>query len=192
MFVPEHQHLDASQEKAIYNLHQNHDADPGYRRFLSRLIAPLLPLLAPGCRGLDFGCGPGPVLADMLRQAGHDMALYDPFYADFPKNLHKQYAFITCSEVVEHFRRPAAEFARLFSLLSLDGHLAIMTKRLLNAEAFSRWHYKQDQTHIAFYSEASLQWLAEHYQCQIVFVGRDVLIFKKPATTGQCLSPCQP
>jgi 2-polyprenyl-3-methyl-5-hydroxy-6-metoxy-1,4-benzoquinol methylase len=177
VFVPAAQHLDFNHEKAIYDLHQNHEADPGYRKFLSRLTTPLLPLLPSQASGLDFGCGPGPLLATMLAEAGHNMELYDPIYANYPDRLHTGYDFVTCSEVVEHFRHPGQDFARLFGLLRPGGHLAIMTKRLLTAQAFSRWHYKQDQTHVGFYSEASLQWLAAHYQCRIVFVDRDVVIF---------------
>jgi hypothetical protein len=119
-------------------------------------------------------------LADILQQAGHNMTVYDPIYADYPQALQNRYAFITCSEVIEHFRQPAQTFRLLFNLLEPNAHLAIMSKRVLDAAAFSRWHYKQDPTHISFYAEASLQWLAEHYQCQIVFVGRDVAIFQAP------------
>jgi len=68
-------------ERAEYLLHANDPQDAGYRRFLFRLAEPLLARLAPACEGLDYGCGPGPALAAMLREAGHDVALYDPFFA---------------------------------------------------------------------------------------------------------------
>jgi len=45
-------------------------ADPRYRRFLARLAEPLIAHLPKGARGLDFGCGPGPTLSLMLREAG--------------------------------------------------------------------------------------------------------------------------
>ena len=61
--------------------------DAGYRRFLSKLADPLMARLAPGARGLDYGCGPGPALAAMLREAGHEVALYDPFFAPDPAPL---------------------------------------------------------------------------------------------------------
>ena len=65
-------HLPSPQaERAEYELHRNTPDDAGYRRFLSQLATPLLQRLAPASHGLDFGCGPGPVLAGMLREAGH-------------------------------------------------------------------------------------------------------------------------
>jgi len=181
VFVPQQQHLDFKQEKAIYDLHQNHAADLGYRQFLSRLATPLLTGLQADAAGLDFGCGPGPVLADVLKQAGHSVALYDPFYADLPQNLQHSYDFISCSEVAEHFRQPQQTFLLLFSLLKPLGRLGLMTKLVRDVQAFSRWHYKNDQTHISFYSKTTLQWLADHYQCRVEFIGQDVAIFTAPA-----------
>ena len=67
-------------ERAHYLTHENDPADPRYRNFLSKFTTPLLARLAPAAFGLDYGCGPGPALPAMLRDAGHNMALYDPFF----------------------------------------------------------------------------------------------------------------
>ena len=83
--------LNAEQEKAIYQHHDNNPDDPGYRRFLAKLADPLLARLPGGAHGLDFGCGPGPVLAGMLEQAGMTLALYDPFFHPQPDVLQQQY-----------------------------------------------------------------------------------------------------
>ena len=58
VFVPRAQRLDAVSEKAHYDL-PNDPQDQGYRRFLSRLADPILQRIAPGSKGLDFGCGRG-------------------------------------------------------------------------------------------------------------------------------------
>ncbi|MEM0955075.1 MAG: hypothetical protein AAGI24_13115, partial [Pseudomonadota bacterium] len=71
VFVPGCHYLTAAAERAEYLLHENAVDDPGYRRFLSRLAVPLLARLPAESEGLDFGCGPGPALAAMLREAGH-------------------------------------------------------------------------------------------------------------------------
>ena len=34
-------------------------------------VEPLLARLGPASHGLDYGCGPGPALATMLREEGH-------------------------------------------------------------------------------------------------------------------------
>ena len=80
VFVPSHYHLDRDAERAEYELHENDPADAGYRRFLSRLVDPLVQRLPDNAAGLDFGCGPGPALAAMLEEQGFSMSLYDPFY----------------------------------------------------------------------------------------------------------------
>ncbi len=179
VFVDSRQHLPLAEEKAIYDLHQNALDDPGYLSFLSRLAEPLLARLPANSQGLDFGCGPGPALAELCKSAGHRVKLYDPFFANFPEHLQQTYDFILATEVVEHLREPRCEFATLFGLLKPGGWLGIMTKLVKNAEAFAKWHYKNDQTHIAFFSQASFNWLAAHYDCQIEFIGTDVIILQR-------------
>lgn len=153
--------LDEQAEADYYRLHRNGIQDPGYRKFLSTLADPLLARLPPASCGLDFGCGPGPALADMLRQAGHAMAVHDPLFFPDPAVLERRYDFITCSEVVEHLRQPAAVFERLFGLLHPGGILAVMTRFPPAAEAFERWHYRRDPTHIVFYPPATFRFLAK-------------------------------
>jgi hypothetical protein len=178
--VPPASHLARRAEKAEYDRHQNHPDDPGYRRFLARLVLPLQARLAPGSRGLDFGAGPGPALAHMLTEAGHEVNLYDPFYANRPAALTRQYDFITASEVVEHLRHPGLELDRLYGLLKPGGLLGIMTKRVIDRERFARWHYKNDPTHVCFFSRETFAWLAARWGARVDFVDRDVIIIVKP------------
>ena len=124
VFVPLSQHLSFAEEKAIYDLHENHLDDPGYRQFLSRLATPLQSKLPPAAIGLDYGCGPGPMLARMLTEHGHQVELFDPFYANHPQVLQDHYDFVTCTEVAEHFRQPAKEFEALFALLKPNCQIA--------------------------------------------------------------------
>lgn len=178
VFVPKHQHVSAADEKAIYDLHQNSLYDLGYRRFLSRLTVPLIKQLPKAASGLDFGCGPASALSAMLKDQGFQMSEYDPLYANNSNLLTRRYEFVTCTEVIEHFREPHTDIDRLFSLVNDGGQLGIMTKRVIDADAFSRWHYKNDLTHIAYFSVETLEWLAQKYRCQVEFYDRDVAIFK--------------
>lgn len=150
-------------ERTEYALHQNTDADAGYRLFLARVATPLLQRLRPGSSGLDFGCGPGPVLAGMLREAGHTVALYDPIFQPDRTALDATYDFITCTEVAEHFHDPATEFRRLDGLLRHGGWLALMTRFQTDDARFAQWHYRRDPTHVVFYREATLRWVARHH-----------------------------
>ncbi len=72
-FLDPSQLPDKTTEHRRYRLHRNDPDDVRYRAFLSRLTTPLLARLPAGVLGLDYGCGPGPALAVMLREAGHTM-----------------------------------------------------------------------------------------------------------------------
>ncbi|QLG89983.1 class I SAM-dependent methyltransferase [Chitinibacter bivalviorum] len=166
-------------ELAEYQLHNNDVADAGYRNFLAKVATPLLARLAPAQSGLDFGCGPGALLAGMLREAGHTMAVYDPFFSPDTSVLHTQYDFITCTEVAEHFHRPADEFRRLDAMLKPGGWLAIMTCFQTDDARFANWHYRRDPTHVVFYRAATLQYLAKQYGWECEIPCTNVALMKK-------------
>ncbi|SDT97902.1 class I SAM-dependent methyltransferase [Halopseudomonas salegens] len=174
-------HLSASDERAQYDLHDNQVDDPAYRRFLSRLTEPLLARLPDGATGLDFGCGPGPALATMLHEQGHPTAVYDIYYAPDNSVFEQQWDFITSTEVVEHLARPLEELQRVWQCLKPGGWLGIMTKRVSDLHAFAHWHYKNDPTHVSFFSEQSFVWLAQRWQATLDVVGPDVVLLQKPA-----------
>ncbi|GAA5187091.1 class I SAM-dependent methyltransferase [Ferrimonas gelatinilytica] len=173
--------LPTAAEKQVYDQHENHPDDPGYQRFLSRLADPLLARLSGSQQGLDFGCGPGPALANMLQQSGHKVALYDPYYAPDRTPLRQRYDFVTCTEAIEHFYRPAREWQLLMDLLKPGGILAIMTKLVRSPEAFTQWHYKNDPTHVCFFSKATFRFLARQHHLSVEFHGNDVILLQKPA-----------
>lgn len=179
VYVPPEFHLDSAAERAEYDKHENDVEDPGYRKFLSRLAVPLTEYLFPASSGLDFGCGPGPALAQMLREAGHRMAVYDPFYAPDKAVLETRYDFITATEVVEHLHKPGDELSRLWGMLTPGGVLAVMTKLVLDRAAFSSWHYKNDPTHVCFFSRESWQWWAQKQGAGVSFRGADVILLGK-------------
>jgi 2-polyprenyl-3-methyl-5-hydroxy-6-metoxy-1,4-benzoquinol methylase len=79
-FLDKKYYIDSDIEKERYLEHENIIEDEGYRNFLSRLSIPLKEKLLPSSKGLDFGCGHGPALADILIKDGFDVDLYDPFF----------------------------------------------------------------------------------------------------------------
>ncbi|MCK9505957.1 MAG: class I SAM-dependent methyltransferase [Porticoccaceae bacterium] len=180
IYVPKSFHLSPDDEKAHYDLHQNSPHDPGYRGFLGRLFQPMVKRLAPTASGLDFGCGPGPTLSVMFEESGRRVRLYDPYYARDEQALARSYDFVTATEVVEHFSAAGEELDRLWSLLNPGGCLGIMTKLALDKAAFSRWHYKNDPTHISFFSVATFNWLAGKWGVVAEFFADDVILFCKP------------
>ncbi len=165
-------------EKGVYDHHKNSPLDLGYRKFLSRLYEPLLEKLTTGDTGLDFGSGSGPTLSVMFAEAGYNVDLYDKFYANDLKVFEKKYNFITSTEVFEHLCHPRMELERLLTMLTSNGFLGIMTKLATDKNAFSGWHYKNDPTHICFYSQETFKWIAKTYQLSVEFIGKDVIILK--------------
>jgi SAM-dependent methyltransferase len=167
-------------ELAEYRLHRNDPADPGYRRFLSKLADPLTARLPPGAAGLDYGCGPGPALALMLRERGHPVALYDPVFAADPAPLSRTWDFVTCTEVAEHFHSPARDFARLRGLVRPGGWLAVMTCFQTDDARFEGWHYRSDPTHVAFYRAGTFHWLAARWGWSCEVPAKDVALLRRP------------
>ncbi|MCL4410407.1 MAG: class I SAM-dependent methyltransferase [Gammaproteobacteria bacterium] len=185
VFVPKEFHLEPAAEKAIYDLHENDPNDPGYRQFLSRALTPILRHFANASNraellGLDFGCGPGPAIAPMLAEEGLSCCNYDLYYWDDRELLTKRYDFIVSTEVFEHLARPRDAFSQLIPLLKPGGLLVIMTQRPLDLAAFSRWGYTLDPTHITFFRDETLSWLADFYQLPLIELSRDVAVFQKP------------
>ena len=171
--------LSASDERAHYDTHENDPTDSRYRTFLSRLADPLLARLPSAQNGLDYGCGPGPALAQMLREAGHTMATYDPFYDRNAHALSTTYDFITCTETVEHFHRPNQEFRRFDGLLRPGGVVAIMTMFQTDDDRFAAWYYRKDPTHVVFYRTQTMQVIAREFGWSCEFPAPNVTFFVK-------------
>lgn len=172
----------AREEHHQYRLHQNDPYDPAYRAFLMRLAGPLSEKLPPHQTVLDYGAGPGPALAALMREAGHNVAIYDPFFASDRSVLEATYDAVTCTETAEHFHDPAQEFARFQKLLRPGGWLAVMTCFQTDDAAFANWHYRKDPTHVVFYREDTFRYLARHYGWSCAIPRKDVVLMQKPKT----------
>lgn len=179
VFVPPRFRLSSAAERRVYDLHQNDPFDAGYRRFLARLSTPLLQRLGKEQKGLDFGCGPASALAMVLKEAGHAMELYDPYYSPDTSVLQRRYDFICATEVVEHLHDPAREFERLFALLKPGGRLAIMTKLVIDKERFRTWHYIRDMTHVCFFSKQVFLYIGRRFHAHVEFVDKDVIFLRR-------------
>ena len=179
VFVPKVYHLSKTDEKLRYDTHNNDPYDDRYRAFLSQLLKPLLERIPEKSSGLDFGSGPGPTLSLMLEEYGHTMELYDKFYADNDSVFDKKYDFITATEVLEHLSEPMEEISRLSGILSNQGYLAVMTQILTSQIEFSSWYYKNDPSHIGFFTKKSLNFLASYLNIEVSFVSERVVFFKK-------------
>lgn len=180
VYVPSAHYLSPENEKAEYDLHENQVTDAGYRRFLNRLWEPMQNKLQTGDQVLDFGCGPGPALGAMMEEAGMKVSLYDHFYFPNTQVLKTStYEGITSTEVIEHLHQPGEVFLSWVNMLKAGGWLGIMTKLVKDQAAFAQWHYKNDRTHVCFFSRQTFQWLAQQHGLSLTFYGDDVMIMGK-------------
>ncbi|MFC1566823.1 class I SAM-dependent methyltransferase [bacterium] len=179
VFVPAYQRLKPSEELKRYNFHENNPDDKRYKGFLNKLFEPVNERIKPNSHGLDFGSGPCPVLSFMFEEKGHEMQIYDHYYANESAVFGTQYDFITATEVLEHLFYPNKELDRVWSCLKPNGILGIMTKFSPDLKKFAYWYYKNDDTHVAFYSKKTFEFLKVKWNASLEFIGDNVVIFYK-------------
>lgn len=156
--------LSPEAEKERYLLHENDIEDPGYQRFLEPLYLELKKNVPLTARILDFGAGPAPALIHRLKENGYThTALYDPYFWPDRTVLEIRYDVIVASEVIEHFRQPGKEFPLLKQSLSPTGIWVFMTHFFDDTLDFNTWYYRQDPTHLSFYSKKTMQWLQARF-----------------------------
>lgn len=174
------QFLGPAEEKSRYDQHNNDVNDPGYRNFVRPLVDKIEERHGAIETGLDFGAGSGPVAAVMLRERGYkEIELYDPYYHSDRSVFNRHYHFIICSEVIEHFHRPAESFELLSSLLRPGGSLFCLTALYDQDIDFEKWYYKNDPTHVFFYHCRALHWIKQEYNFTDLEMEDRIIRFKK-------------
>lgn len=178
IFKPQSARLTQDLERARYESHENSIENKGYVDFLTPAADAVCARAKKGSQGLDYGCGPQPVLALLLNQKGFAVGYYDPFF--FPEGLKlsvKKCDFITCTEAAEHFFNPGAEFARIFSLLKPDGFLVLMTEVFQENINIDEWYYAKDPTHVCFYSKETFVWIARKFNRKVQNLNPRLCVF---------------
>lgn len=156
------------EEMKRYQEHHNDLSNKGYVNFLQGFIdAAITPYLKQGDL-LDFGSGPTPVLAQLLREEGYHTWCYDPFFEpNFPDE--KTFDMVVATEVVEHMHHPMQQFELIHSKIKPQGYFSVMT--LLypkDRHAFFNWFYLRDQTHIVFFSSKTYTYIAKKMNWKII------------------------
>jgi hypothetical protein len=177
-------HVSALAQQIIYDSHNNSIQDPVYVEYFNHFLnEAVFPYVGNGKRGLDFGSGPSPVLAQILSETyGYNMDIYDLFYSTEKSYLNTTYDLITVTEVVEHLENPLDYFTLFREHLNEKGILAIMTHfHSNNDEDFLKWHYIRDRSHISFYNERTFEVIAEKMNMKAVYTNHKKFITLKKA-----------
>lgn len=178
MLLPEF-YIDPASEEERYRLHNNDVNDSRYQEFVSPITGTVRRDFPPNSFGLDYGCGPGPVAAVELEKQGYKLNLYDPFFANNPGALQNSYDFIICCEVMEHFHHPGKEFQLLYDLLKSGGKLYCKTSLFTKDIDFPGWYYKNDPTHVFFYTKESLEWIRSNFGFKSLHIEPKLIVFGK-------------
>jgi len=184
IFMNPQEYLSKSEEKVRYDHHQNEDTE-GYRRFLEPVVhdieafARLRNKQNREIKILDFGCGPQPLLVRLLEKQDFEVWKYDLFYFSDQHPLQKTYDVITSTEVWEHFHHPHEEIQQLIPLLKPQSLLVVMTSSHPGRELFQDWYYRRDLTHVTFFSERTMKWIAQHFGLNLIKAQSPYWIFAK-------------
>jgi hypothetical protein len=194
IFLGEESQIDPESEKKRYTLHENSLENTGYREYLESFISaifsfPDIRILPESKKRLvfDYGSGPEASLAQLFRISGYEVRYRDPYFAPDNQGFEQGADIVTCLEVAEHFRAPRADFNLISACVRPEGFLALGTHILDKFTSvenlktfFSTWWYRQDITHVSFYSEQALCLVARN--AGFDFLGRagtHIFMFKK-------------
>ena len=172
---------DFDSQKERYNLHTNDAEDEGYQAYFKRFLDFTLPLVGHPKTALDFGCGRSSLLATLLEKEGVHCDYYDPIYHPDTLNESKKYDLIVSTEVFEHLHQPREVFESLLGRLEKGGFLALQTQFHPNdTEAFKKWYYHQDPTHIVFFTVQTFKTLCEEFACELIGDnGKNMIVLRK-------------
>lgn len=171
--------LSISEEKKRYLNHISNIDDKGYYKFVSPIINAVKQFALKDSYGLDFGCGHTPVLSEHLKNEGYQMSVYDAIFYREKAVLEKQYDFIVCCEVMEHFFSPLSEFLKLQHLLLPDGKLICKTDLFDKTSNFKDWYYKNDPSHVFIYQTKTIEIIKEMCQFEDVKIKDRLITFSK-------------
>lgn len=140
------------------------------------LTTAVLRLLFPGMqRALDYGGGHG-ILVRLMRDRGYDFSWFDRYanndYArGFEHVQGQRYNFLSAFELLEHLPDPLADLA---AVMELSDNVFVSTCTVPSpAPGLKDWWYYSPSSgqHIAFYTPASLQVIASHFNRHLLSNG---------------------
>ncbi|PLX35327.1 MAG: class I SAM-dependent methyltransferase [Clostridiales bacterium] len=183
IFLDEEGYASFEDEKTRYMEHDNSYENEGYRDFLEGFLeAAVFPFGNGFKRALDFGSGPEPVLARIMREKhGIETDIYDLHFSPDREYMDKKYDLIVATEVLEHLKDPVETLSGLKERLEPNGLLSVMTLfHHVDDKAFLGWHYRRDKTHIGFFTAKTLEIAGRAAGLELIHAdGKRIATFKK-------------
>lgn len=175
--LDEHQLLSPINEKKRYDTHNNDIFDSGYQKFVSPITNYIFNNLDKSDIGLDFGAGPGPVISKILNDKDYQIKQYDPHYHPHDELLDDQYDYVVACEVIEHFNQPKRDFDLLNNITKDNGYWVFMTDIYDESIDFNQWYYKNDETHVIFYTQKTFEYLKKVYHFKHLKIDKRLIVF---------------
>jgi len=146
----------------------------------------VLNLLFPDVKSaIDYGGGDG-VLVRLMRDRGFNFFWWDlhaanMFARGFEAPMDAKFDFLSAFEVLEHLVDPLVEIAKLMELS--DNVLASTCLVPEPVPSIADWWYYMPTSgqHVSFYTPASLQSIAKHFNRYLLSVGPYHLFTREPA-----------
>ncbi len=163
--------ISSDKELKVYQQHINSEENIGYVTMFQEFIEKTFASYEAHIEEvLEFGSGPTPVLASILKKRGLKVDIYDKFFASEKIFEGKKYDLITSTEVIEHIADVEELFQFFAKHIRVKGYLALMTQfHPNNTELYLKWWYRRDPTHITFYHPHTFEVLAKRFGFTLIF-----------------------
>lgn len=163
--------LSAEDQKQRYLQHENTEENAGYVEMFEDFTKTCIASFTrKGSRILDYGCGPEPVLAQLLSRKGYAVKAYDIFFKSDDDALCEKYDVVVLTEVLEHLANPKEILKELSDLLNPGGVIVLMTLFHPNDHlSFGQWWYRRDKTHVTFYTLKTIEKMASVLGLTVLF-----------------------
>ncbi|XMB66178.1 class I SAM-dependent methyltransferase [Mycoplasmatota bacterium zrk1] len=178
IFKSENDYIDQSTEKDRYSKHNNNFENVGYVNMFEKFLDKIDDFISYEGYILDYGCGPGPVLSEMMSARGAKIKTYDLYFPHSEDYHEYVYDIITLTEVIEHFKDPLLELNKILDLLKKNGLLVIQT--LFIQKPFLKWWYRRDHTHISFFDNKVFEKISEILNLKVTYTdNHNIIILQK-------------